>query len=69
MPMKILSVAIHRRELKIRYGLSFMRLQMIDLAPTEQQHYQERTGIHRRLERYCAQFRAIGALRDPAPPA
>jgi hypothetical protein len=34
---------------------------MIDLAPTEQQHYQERAGIHRRLERYCAQFRAIGA--------
>jgi hypothetical protein len=30
-----------------RYDLSFTRSQMIDLAPTEQQHYPERTGIHR----------------------
>jgi hypothetical protein len=28
-------------------------------ARTKQQHYPERTGIHRRLERYCRQTRAL----------
>ena len=52
-----------------RYGLSHAITDDRFLAPTEQQRYPERTGIHRRLERYCVQFRARCAFRDPAPPA
>src|SRR5262245_65441309 len=42
---------------------------MLKRRPTKQKHYAERTGIRPQLERYCRQFRAPRALRDPAPPA
>ncbi len=35
----------------------------------QQQDYPERTGLFAQTERYCAQFGALAALRDPAPPA
>jgi hypothetical protein len=38
-------------------------------ARNQQQDYPERTGIPPPTERYCGQFRAMGASRDPAPPA
>jgi hypothetical protein len=42
---------------------------MLRIALNQQQDYPERTGIFVQKERYCVQFGALAALRDPAPPA